>query len=471
MADINDERLRMMEDEMNRFEEEIGLPPLDPPPPPPPAHDAPKLVIGANTYNQVQQKLKAIETSPAQNFGPLQPPPAPFFIPSQLQRPNTNPLPPPPPPPMGMMPPNNMMGPPGMGGPPGHMNMGGPPPPLHMGGPPGPMNMGGPPGHMNMGGPPGPMNMNMGCPPGPMGMMGGPPGPMNMVGPPPGMMGQGGPMMGQGGPMMGQGGPMMGQGGPMMGQGGPMMGPPGMGGPPGSMMDEPGRPEKPKRKKQNVVLSATPKLYITKEELKKENTLPAPSGPELPPPVETAPTNTKTSKKKAKEMAEAVAASVVTQTVVQSGANVPSQGNASQGQNPNKKSKDKNKLKKVRTAGGVAWEDPTLAEWEDDDFRLFCGDLGNDVTDELLIRTFSKYPSFLKAKVVRDKRTNKTKGFGFVSFKDPQDFIRANKEMNGRYVGSRPIKLRKSNWKSRSLDVVRKKEKEKATLIGLLTGA
>lgn len=66
-----------------------------------------------------------------------------------------------------------------------------------------------------------------------------------------------------------------------------------------------------------------------------------------------------------------------------------------------------------------------------DDFRLFCGDLGNDVTDEVLTRAFSKYSSFLKAKVVRDKRTNKTKGFGFVSFKDPQDFIRATKEMNG----------------------------------------
>ncbi|KAL1463540.1 hypothetical protein WDU94_015282 [Cyamophila willieti] len=133
-------------------------------------------------------------------------------------------------------------------------------------------------------------------------------------------------------------------------------------------------------------------------------------------------------------MAEAVAASTITQMVVQGGTNPPSQGNQNQGQNSNKKTKDKNKSKKVRTAGGVAWEDPTLAEWEDDDFRLFCGDLGNDVTDELLIRTFSKYPSFLKAKVVRDKRTNKTKGFGFVSFKDPQDFIRANKEMNGKFT-------------------------------------
>lgn len=128
--------------------------------------------------------------------------------------------------------------------------------------------------------------------------------------------------------------------------------------------------------------------------------------------------------------------------------------------NPPKKKEKKNK-KLIRTAGGQTWEDHTLAEWEDgefirlpsllpllshfsfqtefhienyyfsDDFRLFCGDLGNDVTDEVLTRAFSKYPSFLRARVVRDKRTNKTKGFGFVSFKDPQDFIRATKEMNG----------------------------------------
>lgn len=35
-----------------------------------------------------------------------------------------------------------------------------------------------------------------------------------------------------------------------------------------------------------------------------------------------------------------------------------------------------------------------------DDFRLFCGDLGNDVTDEVLANAFRhKYPSFAKAKV------------------------------------------------------------------------
>lgn len=118
----------------------------------------------------------------------------------------------------------------------------------------------------------------------------------------------------------------------------------------------------------------------------------------------------------------------------------------------------------LRTAGQQTWEDSSLNEWDADDFRLFCGDLGNDVTDEVLIRVFGKFPSFLKAKVVRDKRSNKSKGYGFVSFKDPQDFIKAMREINGKYVGSRPIKLRKSTWRERNVDMVRKKTKERERL-------
>lgn len=127
--------------------------------------------------------------------------------------------------------------------------------------------------------------------------------------------------------------------------------------------------------------------------------------------------------------------------------------------------KKKNVRKTVRVAGGTVWEDTTLADWPEDDFRIFCGDLGNDVNDEVLTRTFNKYPSFQRARVIRDKRTGKSKGFGFVSFLEPADFIRAMKEMDGRYVGSRPIKLRKSTWRQRSLDVVKKKEREKQQLL------
>ncbi|XP_048008422.1 RNA-binding protein 42 isoform X2 [Megalobrama amblycephala] len=129
-----------------------------------------------------------------------------------------------------------------------------------------------------------------------------------------------------------------------------------------------------------------------------------------------------------------------------------------------KKGKQEKQKKCIRVAAGVTWEDTSLLEWETDDFRIFCGDLGNEVNDDILARAFSRYPSFLKAKVVRDKRTGKTKGYGFVSFKDPNDYVRAMREMNGRYVGSRPIKLRKSSWKDRNLEVVRKKQKEKKKL-------
>ena len=51
--------------------------------------------------------------------------------------------------------------------------------------------------------------------------------------------------------------------------------------------------------------------------------------------------------------------------------------------------------------------------------------------------------------------------YGFVSFKDPTDFTRAIKELNGKYVGSRPIKLSKSSWKDRNVDQVKAKQKEK----------
>ncbi|XP_051577661.1 RNA-binding protein 42 [Myxocyprinus asiaticus] len=129
-----------------------------------------------------------------------------------------------------------------------------------------------------------------------------------------------------------------------------------------------------------------------------------------------------------------------------------------------KKVKQEKVRKCIRVAAGVTWEDTSLSEWDTDDFRIFCGDLGNEVNDDILARAFSRYPSFLKAKVVRDKRTGKTKGYGFVSFKDPNDYVRAMREMNGRYVGSRPIKLRKSSWKDRNLEVVRKKQKEKKKL-------
>merc|ERR1712066_1049901 len=106
----------------------------------------------------------------------------------------------------------------------------------------------------------------------------------------------------------------------------------------------------------------------------------------------------------------------------------------------------------LRKAAGKIWRDPTLDDWPKDDYRLFCGDLGNEVTDDLLANAFRKYSSFQKAKVIRDKRTGKTKGYGFVSFSAPEDMVAALRDVNGWYVGNRPVRLKKSSWKDKAID-------------------
>ena len=107
----------------------------------------------------------------------------------------------------------------------------------------------------------------------------------------------------------------------------------------------------------------------------------------------------------------------------------------------------------ARKAGGERWEDSSLAEWPENDFRIFVGDLGNECNDDMLARAFAKYPSFAKAKVVADKANpGKNKGYGFVSFLDINCYAKAMKEMAGKFIGNRPVKLRKSAWNERTDD-------------------
>ncbi|KAK2875590.1 hypothetical protein FQN49_001576 [Arthroderma sp. PD_2] len=98
----------------------------------------------------------------------------------------------------------------------------------------------------------------------------------------------------------------------------------------------------------------------------------------------------------------------------------------------------------LRSGGGQTWSDSTLLEWDPAHFRLFCGNLAGEVTDDSLLKAFSKYPSVQKARVIRDKRTEKSKGYGFVSFSDGDDYFRAAREMQGKYIGSHPVLLRRA---------------------------
>nr|GEU91429.1 polyadenylate-binding protein RBP45-like [Tanacetum cinerariifolium] len=76
------------------------------------------------------------------------------------------------------------------------------------------------------------------------------------------------------------------------------------------------------------------------------------------------------------------------------------------------------------------------------DFTIFVGDLAADVTDYTLQETFrAHYPSVRGAKVVTDRMTGRTKGYGFVKFGDETEQIRAMAEMNGRLCSTRPMRI------------------------------
>lgn len=76
------------------------------------------------------------------------------------------------------------------------------------------------------------------------------------------------------------------------------------------------------------------------------------------------------------------------------------------------------------------------------DYTIFVGDLAVDVTDYLLQETFKGvYSSVKGAKVVTDKNTGRSKGYGFVKFGDESEQVRALTEMNGVLCSTRPMRI------------------------------
>lgn len=98
----------------------------------------------------------------------------------------------------------------------------------------------------------------------------------------------------------------------------------------------------------------------------------------------------------------------------------------------------------IRSGGGKEWTDSSLLEWDPAHFRIFVGNLAGEVTDESLLKAFAKYSSVQKARVIRDKRTTKSKGYGFVSFSDGDDYFQAARDMQGKYIGSHPVLIKRA---------------------------
>jgi nucleolysin TIA-1/TIAR len=80
-------------------------------------------------------------------------------------------------------------------------------------------------------------------------------------------------------------------------------------------------------------------------------------------------------------------------------------------------------------------------------FHIFVGDLSNEVNDEVLLQAFSAFGSVSEARVMWDMKTGRSRGYGFVAFRERPDAEKALSSMDGEWLGSRAIRCNWANQK------------------------
>jgi len=64
--------------------------------------------------------------------------------------------------------------------------------------------------------------------------------------------------------------------------------------------------------------------------------------------------------------------------------------------------------------------------------KIYVGNLSNDVTDEMIRKTFESFGEVTSANVIRDKYTGQSRGFGFVEMPGQSQAQTAIKSLNGK---------------------------------------
>ncbi|XP_038707373.1 small RNA-binding protein 11, chloroplastic isoform X1 [Tripterygium wilfordii] len=72
-------------------------------------------------------------------------------------------------------------------------------------------------------------------------------------------------------------------------------------------------------------------------------------------------------------------------------------------------------------------------------FELFVSRLSSYTTNQGLKNLFSQFGAVTEARLVKDPKTQRPKGFGFVTFEKETHAQKALKSMNGRIVDGRLI--------------------------------
>ncbi len=73
--------------------------------------------------------------------------------------------------------------------------------------------------------------------------------------------------------------------------------------------------------------------------------------------------------------------------------------------------------------------------------NIYVGNLSYGVSESELNELFSEFGSVTSAKVITDRETGRSKGFGFVEMESAEDGQKAIDEINEKEVDGRPLKV------------------------------
>ncbi len=78
---------------------------------------------------------------------------------------------------------------------------------------------------------------------------------------------------------------------------------------------------------------------------------------------------------------------------------------------------------------------------------IYVGNLPYDIDEQTLTTTFAEYGKVDNVKIVMDRYTGQSKGFGFVSMADWKEAQNAIKALEGEEIGGRPLKVNQARQK------------------------
>lgn len=80
--------------------------------------------------------------------------------------------------------------------------------------------------------------------------------------------------------------------------------------------------------------------------------------------------------------------------------------------------------------------------------KLFVGSLPWSVNDQKLKETFEQHGTVVSAKIIMDRDTNKSRGFGFVEMENSSDASKAIKALNETEIDGRNIVVNEAKARS-----------------------